>query len=229
MEQLLNSLSSSITSNIWVGPILAFFAGIITSITPCALSSVPLIIGYVGAKEEKNTKRAFTLSLIFALGLAVTFSTLGVIAATAGSFFGNYSKIWLIFLGILMILMALQMAEIFNIIPANNLMAKNTKKGAFGAFILGILGGFFSSPCSTPVLILLMGIIATKGSLFLGILLMAFYSIGYSMLTVVAGTSVGFVQNLKSSSKYRGASQVLKYLLAAIMLCLGFYLIYEAI
>ena len=59
LNQWLEQLSSSILSNLWFAPVLALIAGILTSITPCALTSIPLVIGYVGGAEQRDTKRAF--------------------------------------------------------------------------------------------------------------------------------------------------------------------------
>lgn len=100
-------------------------------------------------------------------------------------------------LGILMVLMTLQTWEIFNFIPSVNLISKSKRRGFVGAFLAGILGGIFSSPCSTPVLIALLAIVAGEGNLIWGILLMLLHSIGHSALVMVAGTSVGFVQNIQ--------------------------------
>ena len=76
----LNQIAASIQNNMWIAPFLALLAGILTSFTPCSLSNIPLIIGYVGGAKEKNTKKAFRYSAIFALGTAVTFVSLGLIA-----------------------------------------------------------------------------------------------------------------------------------------------------
>ena len=171
----LNQIAEVIGNNIWLAPILALVAGILTSFTPCSLSSIPLIIGYVGGTGEKNAKKAFLYSLTFAFGTAITFVTLGIIATSAGKLMGTSSKPWYLILGVLMILMSLQTWEIFNFIPSVNLISKNKKRGIIGAFLVGILGGIFSSPCSTPVLIALLAIIAGKGSILWGILLMILY------------------------------------------------------
>lgn len=72
INEWLEQLSSLIQSSLWLAPVLALLAGILTSFTPCSLSSIPLVIGYVGGTGQKNTKRAFRLSLTFALGSAVT-------------------------------------------------------------------------------------------------------------------------------------------------------------
>lgn len=226
MTEALENLSQLIQTSGWPAPLLAILAGILTSFTPCSLSSIPLVIGYVGGTGQKDTKRAFRLSLAFAAGAAVTFTVLGVIASIAGRLMGTSASWWYIILGVLMVLMALQTWGIFEIIPSSYLISKNTKKGFAGAFIAGILGGVFSSPCSTPVLIALLAIVAGKGSIVWGILLLMLYSIGHGILAIIAGTSIGFVQKLSSSERYGKASTILKIVMGALILLIGFYMFY---
>lgn len=226
MTALLESLTAQITANWWLAPILALLAGMVASFLPCSLSSIPLIIGYVGGTDERDPKAAFRLSLTFAAGSAVTFSALGVIASAAGKLLGSASSWWYIVLGVLMVLMALQTWEIFEIIPSSYLVSKNKRKGYSGAFIAGILGGIFSSPCSTPVLIALLAIVAGKGSIVWGIVLLLFYSMGHGALAVIVGTSIGIVKKLSSSERYGKWSAALKYAMGALILLVGFYMFY---
>lgn len=227
IDNLLSQIAEMISNNVWLAPILALLAGILTSVTPCSLSNVPLIIGYVGGVGEKNTKRAFIYSAIFSLGTAVTFVLLGIIATSAGRLMGTSSSIWYLLLGILMVLMALQIWEIFNFIPSINLLSKNKKRGFIGAFFAGILGGIFSSPCSTPVLIALLAIVAREGNFVWGIILMLLYSIGHSTLVMVAGTSVCFVRKINSSANYKRAA-VLKIIIGTVILLIGLYMFWMA-
>lgn len=90
IDAWLTTLSTLITQNMWLAPLLALLAGVLTSVTPCALSSVPLVIGYVGGTGGNDTKRAFRLSLTFAAGMAVTFTALGTIASMLGKLMGEY-------------------------------------------------------------------------------------------------------------------------------------------
>jgi cytochrome c biogenesis protein CcdA len=226
VTSILESLSELITKSGWLSPLLALLAGVLTSFTPCSLSSIPLVIGFVGGTGQRDTKRAFWLSVTFAAGASVTFTVLGVIASLAGKLMVNSASWWYIVLGVLMVLMALQTWGIFEIIPSSYLVSKNTRKGFVGAFIAGILGGIFSSPCSTPVLIALLAIVAGKGSILWGILLLLLYSIGHGILAIIAGASIGFVQKLTSSEKYCRASTVLKAVLGTLILLVGFYMFY---
>lgn len=220
----LEALSQTITQSMWLAPFVALLAGLITSVTPCSLSSVPLVIGYVGGIGKKDTRRSFKLSLVFSLGMAITFTALGTMASILGKLMQGAGGWWYIILGILMVLMALQTWEIFNFIPSTYLTSKNKKRGYIGALLAGILGGVFSSPCSTPVLIVLLGIVAKSGNIIWGILLLLLYSIGHSVLVLIAGTSYGFVQRFTQNEKYGTFSKALKYVMGGLILLVGLYM-----
>lgn len=90
MINAFETLSTLLQNNFWIAPVIALIAGILTAFTPCSLSTIPLIIGYVGGTGAKETKKAFKLSLIFALGMSITFTILGVIAALIGRFMRDF-------------------------------------------------------------------------------------------------------------------------------------------
>ena len=173
-------------------PILALLGGILTSISPCSLASIPLIIGFMTGTKEDDTKRAFKTSVVFAIGMAITYTTLGVLAALLSKILTNKSK----------------------------------KTGYVGALIVGIMAGLFSSPCSTPILVALLAIVASKGSLLWGVLLFLLYSIGNSILVVVAGTSAGFVGKVMSNKSYGKISDIVKIIFGIIILLIGIYFLY---
>lgn len=226
INQWLESLASSISTNFWLAPLLALLAGLLTSFTPCSLSSIPLVIGYVGGTGQKDTKRAFWLSLVFSGGMAVTFTILGTLASLFGKLMQGTGSWWYIILGILMLLMAMQTWEVYSFIPASYAISKSTKRGFIGAFLAGILGGLFSSPCATPVLVVLLAMVAKEGSLIWGMLLLLLYSVGHSFLVMIAGTSVGFVRKLSSSERYGKASKFLRIFMGTMILIVAFYMFY---
>ncbi len=228
INEWLSTLSSTISANLWLAPLLALLAGVLTSLTPCSLSSVPLVIGFVGGTGQRDTRKAFLLSATFAAGMAVSFTSLGVAASFFGRFLTGTGSWWYIILGILMLLMALQTWEIFNFIPSTNALSKNKKRGFAGAFLAGILGGLFASPCSTPVLVVLLAFVAKEGKILLGIVLLLLYSLGNSSLVLVAGTSVGFVKKLSSSEGYGKVSLALRIIMGAVIALIGLYMFYLA-
>lgn len=226
IDEILNNLGTIIESNVWIAPFIALIAGVLTSFSPCAISSVPLVIGYVGGASGNDSKRAFRLSGTFAIGMAITFTALGSAAALLGKVLSGAGSWWYIVLGVLMVLMALQTFEIYNFIPSTHFVAKTSKKGYIGALLAGILSGIFSSPCATPALVVLLGLVARGGNVVWGVFLLLIYAIGHSFLVLVAGTSVGFVKKLTSSEKYGKASAILKYVMGVGMLLIAFYMFY---
>ena len=90
MEELLNNISSALNGNVWLAPLFALIGGILTSLMPCSLSTVPLVIGCVGGGSTKG-QRAFWLSLLFAIGSTITFVSLGIAASFAGLLLENVS------------------------------------------------------------------------------------------------------------------------------------------
>ena len=221
----LEQISAQVGQNMWLAPLLALLAGVLTSFTPCSLSSIPLVIAYVGGIGVEP-KKAFRLSLVFALGAAITFTVLGVVAASVGQLLGTGAKWWYIVLGILMVLMALQTWEVVNIIPSTYLAGKSKLRGYAGAMIIGMLGGLFSSPCATPVLIALLAIAAGSGNLLWGALLMLVYGVGHGALAVLAGSSIGAVNRLMQSERYGALSRILKIVMGVLILIIGLYLFY---
>lgn len=226
INEWLEIFGREILHNVWLAPLLALMAGVLTSFTPCSLSSIPLVIGYVGGYAGNDTKKAFKYSLVFCVGMAVTFTVLGTAASIVGKLVQGTGPWWFILLGILMALMALQMWEIVDIIPQSSAMSRNTKKGYIGAFLAGMLGGFFASPCATPVLVVVLAMVAQKGSPLWGILLLLFYSIGHSILLLVAGTSIGFVNQISSSQRFEKYNKIFKIALGSLILLLSFYMFY---
>lgn len=225
IDTWLSQISAQINQNMWLAPLLALFAGVLTSFTPCSLSSIPLVIAYVGGIGVEP-KKALRLSLVFALGAAITFTVLGVVAASVGQLLGTGAKWWYIVLGILMVLMALQTWEVVQIIPSTYLAGKSKRRGYAGAMIIGMLGGLFSSPCATPVLIALLAIAAGSGNLLWGAFLMLVYGVGHGALAVLAGSSIGAVNRLVQSERYGALSRILKIVMGILILMIGLYLFY---
>ena len=223
IDGILSSLSAMLSDPV-AAPFAAFIAGIITSITPCSLSQIPLVLGYVG--QEASTGKAFRLSLVYAAGSAVTFTSFGIAASLLGTLLGAAFSWWYLLLGAIMILMAMQIWGIISIAPSTYLAARNTKRGYIGALIAGVIGGIFSSPCSTPVLIALIAMIAASESTVRGAVLMLLYSAGCTALSVALGASPSLIRRIGQNEGMRKASKALSVLLGCGVFAIGIVLLY---
>lgn len=120
LDALVATLTGLMTQNLWFAPVLSLAAGIITSFTPCSLSAVPMVIAYMQGNSPKNSQKALRLSLMMALGMAVTFGIFGSVASLIGHIMHDVGHWWSFFMGILMILMALQMWGVIRIFPGEH-------------------------------------------------------------------------------------------------------------
>lgn len=230
IESILSDLANIIEVNIWLTPFIVILAGILTSLTPCSLSSIPLILGYINyitGIEEEDRFKSLKVSLIFALGQALTFTILGTIATLMGKLMKATGSWWYILLGILMTLMGLQILEVFQFIKPINIKHSKGRKGYIGAFITGTVGGIFASPCATPILIVLLGLISRSDKMIFGIFLMFLYAVGVNTLVILAGTFAGLVNNIINSNKYKNFSIFLKYLMGISVLLIAMYMFYN--
>ena len=132
-------------------------------------------------------------------GNGVTLVALGIVAALLGRLVNFAGRWWYLFLGFLMIMMALQLFGIIDVFGKLQQSGKRFEQKKGGAFVLGLLSGFFASPCATPVMIALMAMIGGTGSgIMTGILLFLLYAIGHGITVVAVGTSLGkfsFIQS----------------------------------
>jgi len=215
-----------IGQNIWFLPVISLLSGFLTSLAPCSLMSVPLVINYIKVADKKNS--SFKLSLVFASGTAFSYVTLGVIASIIGKLIHFPQRGWHIFLGILSILMAILIFDIFHFAHTHPFGARVAKKGLTGAFLTGIIGGFFSSHHAAPMLVILLGLVAQKGSILLGAVALILFSIGHSIIIISSSASVSFVSKITQSGRYIYISKSINYMLGCFTTILGIYLIYSA-
>jgi len=177
---------------------LVFLAGLITSLTPCTLSMLPLTIGYIGGFESKNTLSSALQSMWFALGFATTLCGLGLAAAIFGKIYGQVGGGLSIILGIVAIAMGLYLLELIPLQLPNwgNIEITQTLPKSVRSYLVGLSFGIVASPCSTPVLITLLAYISTTNNPILGAGLLLAYAIGSVLPLVVAGTFTGAIKQI---------------------------------
>ncbi|MGI6702308.1 MAG: cytochrome c biogenesis CcdA family protein [Christensenellales bacterium] len=231
----MSRLTEVLSESFYIGLAFAALAGIITVFSPCALSNASLIITFV-AGLNADRKKAFLYSIMVCIGQMAIFVALGVIAALAGKLFsGNHimDMVWHILLGLLMLFMALELTGVTGVLSrfqGGSLILKVRKKGALGAFLLGLMGGFCCIPCTLPILAATLAYVATvsAGALKSALILIA-YSLGHSVPLIIAGTSLGAVNQLTNSEKFRKINGVIKFIFGMIIFVMGAFLIIHAI
>lgn len=212
-----------------LGYLLVFFGGVITSIGPCNAAMVPLIIGYIGGSVELPRRKAFSISLVFALGLAVTFMLLGIVASLVGGMIGGSTRLWYYVVAGVCFIIGLQMLGVLHLNPPvwlSNLREKVKTKNLFGAFLLGLVSGLVASQCATPVLAaILTYVMVQKQGLIYGAVLLFIYALGRGVPIVLAGTFTGVLKGMRSIGKW---SELLEKASGVIIILVGFYFIWIA-
>jgi cytochrome c biogenesis protein CcdA len=171
-----------------------FLAGVISSASPCVLATIPLVVGFVGGYADGDRMKAFRYSLAFVLGLSLTFTAFGAAAGLLGTMFGTLGGPWYLVAGAIALVMGGQMMGLYEIRLPVRRDFKPKQGGIVGSFLLGLFFGVVSSPCATPVLVVLLTLVAGKGKVIYGIALLFSYAIGHCLLMLFAGTFTGFVE-----------------------------------
>ncbi|MEA5496636.1 cytochrome c biogenesis protein CcdA [Limnoraphis robusta Tam1] len=191
----------------WVSVGIILMAGLLTSLTPCMLSMLPITIGYIGGYETQNRLQALAQSSWFALGLATTLAGLGILATLVGQVYGQIGFGLPIIVSIIAILMGLNLLEALPIpLPAFDTMGwipKNIPNGV-RSYFLGVTFGLVASPCSTPVLATLLAWVSTSKDWVLGGVLLLAYAVGYVAPLVLAGTFTASLKKLLSLRQWSG-------------------------
>lgn len=207
---------------------LVFVAGVISSASPCALATVPLVVGYVGGHAGGDRRRAFLYSLAFVLGLATTFTALGAAAALLGQLMGSLGGPWFIALGLLAAAMGFNLLGWLPLRMPTLPHWQPRVAGPLGALLLGALFGIVSSPCATPVLVALLGLVASQGEVAYGVSLLFVYALGHCVLMLAAGTFTGLVAAWARSRGMMAFSLWLKRGLGMLLVAAGGYLVWLA-
>ncbi|HDH58140.1 MAG TPA: cytochrome c biogenesis protein CcdA [Bacteroidetes bacterium] len=211
-------------------PIIAiaavFAGGLLSASSPCVLAIMPMVIGYVGGHSQGDRRKALVYSLLFALGLSLTFTILGAMAALLGRLMGDVGKFWYWIVAAIAIFMGLSLMGVFEIrLPIASKM-QTKKRGALGAFLLGLLFGVVSSPCATPVLVLILTFVATQGQVIYGTVLLFVYAVGHCALIILAGVITGFVESFVASKGVANFSLWAKRVSGVLVALAGVYILY---
>lgn len=204
---------------------LVFVAGILASLTPCVYPLIPITIGVFGARESDSRLQSFTLSLVYVLGIAITYSVLGVIAAIFGTVFGGAMQSPWVLGGIAVIFIALGLSSLgmFEIRLPGNLQTRLSQAGGNGyggALLMGLFAGIIAAPCVGPIVAGVLVYVAQQQDVLLGILLLMTFAFGMGLLFIILGTFSGLLARLPKSG---GWMDGVKVAIGAVFLGVALY------
>jgi len=208
---------------------IAFISGIAVSFTPCVYPVLPITATVIAGANTSGTKlRGFVLSLIYVLGLAVTYCAFGIAAALTGRVFGQLQNDPFIFItvGIALILFALVLFDVIHLPGfALDLKDKGRPRGLWSVFIMGVVSGLVVGPCTAPILGTLLVYVASKQNLLHGVSLLFVFSYGVGGSLILVGTFSGLLSRLPKSGTWMVR---IKQICGLILIGISIYLFVKA-
>ena len=232
IENLVNNLSLYLQGSVFLAFLTAYLGGLVISFTPCTYPLIPVTVGFIGAQGSSSRLRGFFLSLFYVGGIAFTYSILGGAAALSGRLFGQMQTTpWTYFImANLCLFMGLAMLDVFSIsLPVPQKLMKLTgngnKKGFWGSFLIGTVSGVVIGPCTAPALAVLLGYVAVKTNLLLGMSLLFVFAFGMGTLLIIVGTFAGVIASLPKSGEWMTK---IKTIFGLILIGAAEYFLYTA-
>ena len=207
---------------------LSFLGGLIASVSPCSLSMLPIIVGYVGGYSKNTPLKTFIQMLFFVFGTAIVFSTIGIICAItgkvfvtfAGGYFGIVVASVILIMGLKLLgVLDFELPVIIKQMPSNN--GTNT---FLYPIILGTAFALVGSPCSTPVLAGIMAFASLSANIVQAIIMLFLFSFGQGLILIFAGF---LVSNLKKMGWFYKFSDFLLKFSGVLLVLAAFYLYYK--
>ena len=231
IEQLFTTFSHAFGGSPGVALSAAFVWGVLSIVlSPCHLASIPLIVGYINQQGASTTRRAFAISLLFALGILITIGVIGALTAAAGRMLGDIGRWGKYGVAVIFFIVGLHLLDAIRLPIPGAAQPGMKRKGMLAALLLGLIFGVALGPCTfaymAPMLAVTFSLASTN--LAYGILLLMLYGVGHCAVIVLAGTSTEVVQRyLNWNEKSKGAL-ILKKVCGVLVLLGGLYLLYTA-
>jgi thiol:disulfide interchange protein DsbD len=186
--------------------LLVFLGGLALNLTPCVYPMIPITITYFGGQAEGKKGSLFTHAVLYVIGMAITYSILGVFAAMTGGLFGaalQYPPI-LIVIALIMVALALSMFDLYELrMPATlNRLAGSSQKGLGGTLIMGMTVGIVAAPCIGPFVLGLLTYVGNRGNILVGFLLFFTLAVGLGTPFILLGVFSGSIHRLPRSGAW---------------------------
>jgi cytochrome c-type biogenesis protein len=228
MEHIFITLTKAVEGSVFIALGASFLWGILSIVlSPCHLSSIPLIVGFIDNQGSITTKRAFWLSTLFAGGILVTIALIGVLTAVAGRMLGDVGRVGNIVVALIFFVVGLHLWGIIPMPWSGTGQVKMDRKGMWAALILGLVFGIALGPCSFAYMAPMLGVVFQLGTsnIIYGSVLLLAYGVGHCAVIVLAGTFAEMVQRyLKWNEKSRG-TRIVKKICGTLVILGGIYLL----
>lgn len=205
--------------------IVSFIGGIISSVSPCSIGSLPLLLAYICGLEKNTGMKLFARLASFSLGLSFVLGIIGMICAVTGSVFGGFNSpvLTLLFASLIMVL-GLHLLKVVEI-PFPNFVKKMPQNSSAGLFvypfIVGMLFALMASPCSSPMLVFIMALAAKSANFTVSFLLLFTFALGQCLIIILAGLFASFLMKLKKLQQY---TEYLLIFSGAVFVIIALYL-----
>ncbi len=220
-----STLASTLeTSGLALSLLFIFIGGLALNLTPCVYPLIPITIGYFGGQSEGKTSRLFLLGVLYMLGMALTYSVIGVVTSLSGAIFGTLLQNMYVIIGIAALFVVLALSQFgvyeFNLPSSWMAMAGGAKGGSFGAFFMGLTMGIVAAPCIGPFVLGLVTFVAAKGDPFQGFLMFFVLALGLGFPYLILALFSGKIKSLPRSGEWM---EGVKHLFGFIMLGMAIY------
>jgi cytochrome c-type biogenesis protein len=179
-------------------PVLAvgfsFLGGMLASLTPCSYPMLPITVAFIGGKAHGSRWKGFQLAVFYVLGLAVVYASLGAFAALSGRMFGSLTTSPWTYLGVgnICLFFGLAMLDVVSLTPPaflNRLKVRDLPgHDILSSLLLGGASALVVSTCTTPVLAVLLTVVATGQNVVWGIMMLFAFAYGMGSLVIFVGT-----------------------------------------
>ncbi len=231
LESLFTTLNHAVEGTSAIALSASFAWGILSILlSPCHLSSIPLVVGFIDEQGRISTRRAFSISALFSIGILVSIAAIAVITGLAGRMMGDVGRWGNYFVALIFFLVGLHLFDIIPMPWSGPGQVGMKRKGLLAAFVLGLVFGIALGPCTfaymAPILTVAFQLAAT--SLAYGILLLLLYGLGHCSVIVLVGTFTEVVQQYLDWNERSKGAQIVKKICGALVMLGGFYLLYTS-
>lgn len=218
-------ISNALESNgLIIGLLFVFLGGLALNLTPCVYPLIPITVGYFGGQSEGSTTKLFFMGILFILGLAVTYSAIGVVTSLTGAIFGALLQNPVVILILVAILLALSLSMfgVYEFKLPDKIVNKagGAKAGLYGAFFMGLTMGIVAAPCIGPFVLGLVTYVAAKQDPYFGFLLFFVLAVGLGTPYLFLAVFSGKIKKLPRAGEWMDA---VKHIFGLIIIGMALY------